>query len=92
MRTNELHVPVNGVVHIDIKALDVLHSVFIPNIRLKQDALPGRTITRWFEATKTGEYDIVCAEICGLAHANMKGTLTVDSNKDFLAYLDEIYK
>jgi cytochrome c oxidase subunit 2 len=91
-RTNELHVPVNGVVHLDIKSLDVLHSVFIPNVRLKQDALPGRTITRWFEATKTGTYDISCAEICGVAHSNMKGTLYVDSRKDFLKYLDGIYQ
>lgn len=91
METNDLHVPVNGVVHMDIKSLDVLHSVFIPNVRLKQDALPGRTITRWFQATKTGSYDISCAEICGVAHSNMKGTLHVDSNEDFLSYLDEIY-
>ena len=91
METNDLHVPINSVVHLDIKSLDVLHSVFIPNVRLKQDALPGRTITRWFEATKTGAYDISCAEICGLAHSNMKGTLHVDTNEDFLAYLNEIY-
>lgn len=91
METNDLHVPVNSVIHLDIKSLDVLHSVFIPNVRLKQDALPGRTITRWFEATKTGSYDISCAEICGVAHSNMKGTLHVDSNEDFLTYLDEIY-
>jgi len=92
MKTNDLHVPVNGVVHIDIKSLDVLHSVFIPNLRFKQDALPGRTITRWFEATKTGKYDIACAEICGLAHSNMKGTLHVDTQEQFLAYLNGIYE
>ena len=91
IETNDLHVPVNSVIHLDIKSVDVLHSVFIPNVRLKQDALPGRTITRWFEATKTGEYDISCAEICGVAHSNMKGTLHVQSNEDFLQYLDEIY-
>ena len=91
-QTNEMHVPVNSVIHMDIKSIDVLHSVFIPNVRIKQDALPGRTITRWFEATKTGSYDIVCAEICGVAHSNMKGTLVVESNKKFLKYLDSIYK
>jgi len=92
MKTNDLHVPINKVVHIDIKSLDVLHSVFIPNVRLKQDALPGRTITRWFEATKEGQYDIACAEICGIAHANMKGTLHVESEDEFQKYLTEIYK
>lgn len=91
-RTNELHVPVNSVIHLDIKSLDVLHSVFIPNVRLKQDALPGRTITRWFEATKKGSYDISCAEICGVAHSNMKGTLYVESRKNFLKYLNGIYQ
>ncbi len=89
--TNDLHVPINSVVHLDIRALDVVHSVFIPNVRLKQDAIPGRTITRWFEATKTGVYDIPCAEICGIAHANMNGKLTVDTQEDFDAYLEKLY-
>ena len=90
-KINDLHVPINSVVHLDIKSLDVLHSVFIPNVRLKQDALPGRTNTRWFEATKEGRYDISCAEICGIAHANMKGNLIVESDEAFQQYLNEIY-
>ncbi len=89
--TNDLHVPINKVVHVDVRALDVVHSVFFPNIRLKQDAIPGRTITRWFETTKTGVYDIPCAEICGMAHASMNGKLTVDTQEDFDAYLHELY-
>lgn len=91
MVTNELHVPVNKVTHVDIRALDVLHSFFLPNVRLKQDALPGRTITRWFEPSVTGEYDIACAEICGIGHAKMRGTLTVETEEQFRKYLEGLY-
>ena len=90
IRVNDLHVPVNAVVHMDIKALDVVHSVFIPNVRFKQDAIPGRTITRWFEATKTGKFDISCAEICGIAHSSMKGTLFVHTQEEFDSYMKSI--
>ena len=90
--TNDLHVPINTIVHIDIMAFDVVHSVFFPNIRLKQDALPGRTITRWFEVTKEGRYDISCAEICGILHSKMKGTLIVDSKEKHKEFLNELYK
>lgn len=89
--TNDLHVPINKVIHLDLKALDVVHSVFLPNVRLKQDVLPGRTITRWFEANKIGESQIVCAEICGIAHSSMVGKLTVDSEDDFAKYLEKLY-
>ena len=59
---NELHVPVNAVVHIRLTAVDVIHSFFVPQLRLKQDALPNRFINVWFEAIKAGRYEIPCAE------------------------------
>lgn len=92
MKVNELHVPKDAVIHVDLKALDVLHSFFIPNVRLKQDCLPGRTITRWFEATKEGKYEILCAEICGTGHSIMKGNLIVHSQENFDKYMNELYK
>ncbi len=81
-KMNELCVPVNNNVLMDLKATDVVHSIFFPNIRLKQDVLPGRTISRWFKPIKEGEYDIACAEICGIAHSIMKGTLIVESEDE----------
>ncbi|MFQ5882899.1 MAG: cytochrome c oxidase subunit II [Candidatus Methylomirabilales bacterium] len=76
---NELHVPVGKVVRVILKSKDVLHSFFLPNLRLKQDAVPGREIEVWFEATKPGVYEIPCAELCGFGHSGMLGHLTVHS-------------
>ena len=75
---NDLHVPENKVVHVHLRSKDVIHSFFLPNLRLKQDALPGKEITVWFEATKAGEYPIPCAELCGFGHSGMMGRLFVD--------------
>jgi cytochrome c oxidase subunit 2 len=87
---NVIHVPVNQPVIIYLTARDVLHSFFVPVLRLKQDAVPGATIRLWFEATQTGEYEIVCAELCGLGHYRMRGFLTVESEADFQAWLAEM--
>jgi cytochrome c oxidase subunit 2 len=85
----DLHVPVNTVVVVTLEAEDVIHSFFLPNLRLKQDAVPGRKILAWFEATKTGAYEIPCAELCGLGHSGMLGQLTVHSREDFARWVKE---
>ena len=76
---NELHVPVDEQVVIAIKSDDVLHSFFLPNARVKHDVVPGMKQFVWFTPTKTGTYDIVCAELCGWGHYKMKGRMTVES-------------
>ena len=86
---NELHVPVNAVVHIRLTAVDVIHSFFVPQLRLKQDALPSRFIEVWFEATKAGRYEIPCAELCGFGHSGMLGYLNVHTQTDYDAWLQE---
>lgn len=91
-QNSELHVPVNKTVMVDIKARDVLHSFFLPNLRFKYDAIPGRTVVRWFNATKTGKYEIICAEICGVLHSKMRNFLVVDSQADFEKYMNELYQ
>jgi cytochrome c oxidase subunit II len=88
---NEMHVPVNQVVRIDLTSIDVIHSFFVPNLRLKQDAVPGRIIHVWFEATEKGQYEIPCAELCGFGHSGMLGNLTVESEEDFQKYLKDKY-
>ena len=80
---NQLHVPVNRVVHIRLTSEDVIHSFFVPQLRLKQDALPGRFINMWFEATKPGTYEIPCAELCGFGHSGMLGYLTVHTEEEY---------
>lgn len=80
---NELHVPAGQNVHLTLQSKDVIHSFFLPNVRLKQDVLPGRTIKGWFNATKTGRYEIACAELCGFGHYNMRGFLIVHDSEDY---------
>jgi cytochrome c oxidase subunit 2 len=87
---NVIHVPVNQKVIVNLTADDVLHSFFVPALRLKQDAVPGHEIAVWFEATKTGEFEIACAELCGLGHYRMRAFLTVEEEADFEAWLAEI--
>jgi cytochrome c oxidase subunit 2 len=86
---NELHVPVGTVVHVVLESKDVIHSFFVPVFRLKQDVLPGRSITAWFEATETGEYEIGCAELCGYGHYKMRAVLTVHSAVDYASWIQE---
>jgi cytochrome c oxidase subunit 2 len=86
---NELHVPVNEVISVTLKSRDVIHSFFVPQLRLKQDAMPGRSIPMWFEATKPGRYEIPCAELCGFGHSGMKGWLTVHTPEDYAKWVKE---
>jgi cytochrome c oxidase subunit 2 len=86
---NELHVPVGQNVQLTMGARDVIHSFFIPTVRLKQDVLPGRTIKGWFNATKTGQYEIACAELCGFGHYNMRGFLTVHDPQDYQRWVQD---
>jgi len=88
---NEMNVPVNKVVRIDLTSRDVIHSFFVPNLRLKQDVVPGHVIHVWFEATETGQYEIACAELCGFGHSGMKASLTVQSQEDFDKWLKDQY-
>ncbi len=74
---NTFHVPKGRPIELIITSEDVIHSLFIPAFRMKRDAVPGRYNTAWFEATKTGTYDIFCAEYCGTEHSLMVGKVIV---------------
>ncbi len=83
---NELHAPEDEAVGITLRSEDVLHSFFLPEMRIKQDAVPGQDVTVWFEAIQPGDYTIGCAELCGIGHTTMGGTLTVYTAADFQAW------
>ena len=85
---NTLHVPVGEKIKMVMTSEDVIHSLFIPAFRVKQDVLPGVYTTLWFEATKTGTYHIFCAEYCGAEHSLMKGSVTVMEPEDYQVWLD----
>ena len=72
-----------------IASKDVIHSFFIPNMRFKQDADPGRQIINWFEGTKPGKYELPCAELCGFGHSGMKGWLYVMTPDEYKKWADE---
>ena len=84
---DELHVEVDRVYHFQLQSRDVLHSFSVPVFRLKQDAVPGRTITGWFEPTVTGEYDIQCAEICGIGHGVMAARIHIEDANQHAAWI-----
>jgi cytochrome c oxidase subunit 2 len=84
--STELVVPVNTPVKINLISVDVIHSLFIPAYRLKSDIVPGRQKVMWFIPEKEGDYDLYCAEYCGLRHSYMKSMVKVLSKEKFTAW------
>jgi len=89
---NEMHVPVNHNVILEITSKDVIHSVAIESMRIGQDAIPGSDIPIWFKPVKIGTYEIICAQLCGSGHSAMRGVLVVDSEADYKSWLDDMEK
>lgn len=87
--TNELHVPANQPVRLRMSSADVIHSLYVPAFRLKQDVLPDRYSTLWFEATQPGEYTIFCTEYCGTQHSGMVAKVVVHPRQEFEQWLQE---
>lgn len=88
---NTMHVPVDRNVHVYLRSRDVIHSFFLPHLRLKQDAIPGREIPVWFQATRPGRYEIACAELCGFGHSGMKGWLIVHDPPEYREWVQETW-
>ena len=84
---NELHVPVNRPVRLTMTSEDVIHSFYVPAFRIKADVVPGKYTSAWFEATKTGEYHLFCAEYCGTSHAVMGGRIVVMEPTEYERWL-----
>jgi cytochrome c oxidase subunit 2 len=80
---NQLHVPAGKDVLVKLTAQDVIHSFFVPEFRVKQDAVPGMMTRYWFNTPKAGNFEIACAELCGMGHYRMRGFLTVHEPADF---------
>jgi len=80
---NELHIPVNRAVKLTLASEDVIHSFFVPAFRIKQDVVPGRFVTEWFQPTRVGAYHFYCSEYCGADHSKMQGTVFVMSAMEY---------
>ena len=101
---NQLYLPVNTPIVVRLKSKDVIHSFGVPEFRVKQDAVPGLTIPIWFIPNVTTaemrtrlakpefQYEIACAQLCGLGHARMRGFVTVTTADEFQTWLDERIK
>jgi cytochrome c oxidase subunit 2 len=89
MRINELHLVEDHPVRVQLRSTDVIHSFFLPDFRVKQDAMPGLTVETWFVPTEAGEYEIACAEHCGLGHYRMRGFVHVVSAQEHARALAE---
>lgn len=85
---DELHVPVNTPVRLLLSSEDVIHSFFVPAFRVKQDAVPGKIVSTWFEATRPGSYRLFCTQYCGTEHANMTGRVVVMNPEDYTQWLE----
>lgn len=87
--TNDIRVPVDRPVYLQMAASDVLHSFYLPNFRIKQDVVPGNVTFTWFHPKNTGLYEIACAQHCGVHHYKMRGELRVMPQEDFDRWSNE---
>jgi cytochrome c oxidase subunit 2 len=85
---NELHIPVDQTVALNLISQDVIHSFFVPAFRVKQDVVPGKYTSEWFKATRIGEYHIFCSQYCGTQHAQMIGRVVVMQPKAYERWLN----
>jgi cytochrome c oxidase subunit 2 len=86
---NQLHFPVGRPVVATLRSKDVIHSFFLPEFRVKQDAVPGMSTRIWFDSMRVGHWEIACAELCGLGHYRMKGFVTVETPEEYAKWLKE---
>jgi cytochrome c oxidase subunit II len=86
---NDLHVEVDKTYHFRLESRDVVHSFSVPVFRLKQDAVPGRSITGWFQPNRVGEHDIQCAEICGIGHGIMAARIHIEDANTHAQWIAE---
>jgi len=86
---DELHVPTGQAIRLLLTSEDVIHSFFVPAFRVKQDVVPGKTVSLWFEATKAGVYRLFCTQFCGTKHAEMSGEVIALPPEAYAAWLAE---
>lgn len=85
----ELHLPIGKPVKALLRSVDVLHNFYVPELRAKMDLVPGQVSYIWFTPTRTGTFDILCAELCGVGHSQMRGKLVVQEQSDYQAWLQD---
>ena len=89
IEADALHLPVGKPVKMLLRSIDVLHDFYVPQFRAKMDIIPGSVTYFWFIPTRTGTYEVLCAELCGVGHHTMRGTVIVDDESAYQAWLKE---
>jgi len=89
IENGDLHLQVGKPVKVLLRSIDVLHDFYVPEFRAKMDMIPGSVTYFWLTPTRTGTFDVLCAELCGAAHAQMRSKVTVEEAKDYRAWLEK---
>jgi cytochrome c oxidase subunit II len=85
----DLHLPIDKPVKVLLRSIDVLHDFYVPEFRAKMDMVPGSVTYFWFTPTRTGTFEVLCAELCGTGHGFMRGIVMVDTEEDYATWLGE---
>ena len=86
---DDMHLPLGRPVKLVLRAIDVLHDFYVPEFRAKMDMIPGTITYLWFTPTRTGTFDVLCFELCGVGHYDMRSTVVVEEEADYQAWLAE---
>lgn len=89
IETDEVHLLLDQPVKAMLRSVDVLHDFYVPQFRAKMDLVPGITTYFWLTPTRTDTFEILCAELCGIGHSDMRGTVVVDTAEDYAVWLAE---
>jgi cytochrome c oxidase subunit 2 len=85
----DLHLPIDKPVKMLLRSIDVLHDFYVPEFRAKMDMVPGMVTYFWFTPTRTGTFEVLCAELCGTGHGFMRGVVMVDTAQDYTTWLQQ---
>ena len=89
VESGDLHLPIGKPVKVLLRSVDVLHNFYVPEFRAKMDMVPGSVTYFWLTPTQTGTFDVLCAELCGLAHSQMRGKVVVEEESKYQAWLEQ---
>jgi cytochrome c oxidase subunit 2 len=89
VEVDDLHLPIGKPVKMLLRSIDVLHNFYVPQFRAKMDMIPGTVTYYWFTPTRTGTFEVLCAELCGVGHGFMRGIVVIDTQEDYDAWLGE---
>jgi cytochrome c oxidase subunit 2 len=89
IENDDLHLPIGKPVKVLLRSIDVLHDFYVPEFRAKMDMVPGSVTYFWFTPTRTGTFEVLCAELCGIAHAQMRGNVIIQKESEYHAWLEK---